>query len=103
MEITLSENIRKFRKERRLTQEQLAEVMGVTTGAVHKWESGLSVPDISLIVELADFFDKLTLEVPVISSGQFEDLRESVNPERLKNHPIMMKENIIWLVRLSRI
>ena len=33
MEITLSENIRKFRKERRLTQEQLAEVMGVTTGA----------------------------------------------------------------------
>jgi len=57
MEITLSDNIRKFRKERRLTQEQLAEVMGVTTGAVHKWESGLSVPDISLIVELADFFD----------------------------------------------
>ncbi len=57
MEITLSENIRKFRKEHRLTQEQLAEVMGVTTGAVHKWESGLSVPDISLIVELADFFN----------------------------------------------
>ena len=57
MEITLSENIRKFRKERRLTQEQLAEVMGVTTGAVHKWESGLSVPDITLIVELADFFN----------------------------------------------
>ena len=57
MEITLSDNIRKFRKERRLTQEQLAEVMGVTTGAVHKWESGISVPDISLIVELADFFN----------------------------------------------
>ncbi len=57
MEITLSDNIRKFRKEHRLTQEQLAEVMGVTTGAVHKWESGLSVPDISLIVELADFFN----------------------------------------------
>ena len=57
MEISLSDNIRKFRKERRLTQEQLAEVMGVTTGAVHKWESGLSIPDISLIVELADFFN----------------------------------------------
>jgi len=57
MEITLSDNIRKFRKERRLTQEQLAEVLGVTTGAVHKWEAGMSVPDISLIVELADFFD----------------------------------------------
>ena len=57
MDITLSENIRKFRKNKRLTQEQLAEVLGVTTGAVHKWEAGISVPDISLIVEMADFFD----------------------------------------------
>ncbi|MBO4509876.1 MAG: helix-turn-helix domain-containing protein [Lachnospiraceae bacterium] len=57
MDIKLSENIRKFRKERRLTQEQLAEVLGVTTGAVHKWESGMSIPDISLIMEMADFFD----------------------------------------------
>ena len=56
MDIKLAENIKKFRKERRLTQEQLAEVLGVTTGAVHKWESGLSVPDLSLIVEMADFF-----------------------------------------------
>ena len=57
MDIKLAENIRKFRKERRLTQEQLAEVLGVTTGAVYKWESGMSVPDISLIMEMADFFN----------------------------------------------
>lgn len=57
MKIDLAENVRRFRKERRLTQEQLAEVLGVTAGAVYKWESGLSVPDISLIVEMADFFD----------------------------------------------
>ncbi len=57
MEIVLAENIKKYRKERRLTQEQLAEVLGVTAGAVYKWESGLSVPELGLIVELADFFD----------------------------------------------
>ncbi len=57
MNITLSENIRRYRKERRLTQEQLAEVFGITVGAVSKWESGASVPDITLIVEMADFFD----------------------------------------------
>ena len=39
----LSENIRKFRKERGLTQEQLAEVLGVTVGAVYKWEAGDSL------------------------------------------------------------
>ena len=33
----LAENIRVLRKERSLTQEQLAEVLGVTTGAVYKW------------------------------------------------------------------
>ena len=57
MQLTLSENILSFRKQRRLTQEQLAEVLGVTPGAVHKWESGLSVPELPMIVELADFFD----------------------------------------------
>ena len=57
MKLTLAENIRSFRKQRRLTQERLAEVLGVTTGAVYKWESGQSVPELELIVEMADFFD----------------------------------------------
>lgn len=41
MTLKLSDNIRSFRKERSLTQEQLAEVLGVTTGAVYKWEAGV--------------------------------------------------------------
>ena len=57
MEMKLAENIRTLRKERALTQEQLAEVLRVTAGAVYKWEAGLSVPDIGLILEMADFFD----------------------------------------------
>ena len=57
MEIRLPENIRRCRKERSLTQEQLAETLGVTTGAVYKWEAGLSVPELAMIMELADFFD----------------------------------------------
>lgn len=57
MEMRLAENIRALRKERALTQEQLAEVLGVTVGAVYKWEAKLSVPELPLIVEMADFFD----------------------------------------------
>lgn len=53
----LSRNIRSLRKERKLTQEQLAEALNVTAGAVYKWEAGLSVPELDLIVEMADFFD----------------------------------------------
>ena len=40
MTIQLAQNIRTFRKQRALTQEQLAEVLGVTVGAVYKWEAG---------------------------------------------------------------
>ena len=57
MKLTLAENIRTFRKERRLTQDQLAEALGVTVGSVYKWESGQSIPELNMMVEIADFFD----------------------------------------------
>ncbi|MCM1261424.1 MAG: helix-turn-helix domain-containing protein [Butyrivibrio sp.] len=57
MNIKLSGNIREYRKARSLTQQKLADALGVTVGAVYKWEAALSMPDISLLIELADFFD----------------------------------------------
>lgn len=60
MRIKLSENIKKFRKERKMTQEQLAEAMGVSVGAVYKWESNQSTPEINLILEMADLFHTST-------------------------------------------
>ncbi len=57
MEIYLADNIKKLRKEHSLTQEQLAEALGVTVGAVYKWESKQSMPEIKLLVEIADFFE----------------------------------------------
>ena len=57
MNNSLAVNIKAMRKAKGLTQEQLADVFGVTVGAVHKWEAGLSTPDLSLILEMADFFD----------------------------------------------
>lgn len=80
MELSLAQNIRTFRKQRRLTQEQLAEVLGVTTGAVYKWESGLSVPELNLIVEMADFFDT---SVDVLLGYQMKDNRLTATIQRL--------------------
>ncbi len=57
MKLTLAENIRAYRKERHLTQEQFAEALGVSVGSVYKWESGQSVPELGMLVEIADFFD----------------------------------------------
>lgn len=58
MDFKLGENIKAFRRLRGMTQEQLAEAMGVTVGSVSKWESGQSVPELQLIVALADFFEQ---------------------------------------------
>lgn len=57
MEHTLCGNLRALRKQQGLTQEQLAEAVGVTAGAVSKWEKGQSAPELGLLMELADFFD----------------------------------------------
>lgn len=58
MEVRLSQNMKANRKRLGLTQEQLAEAMGVSVGTVSKWESAVSTPDIEMIVELADFFQE---------------------------------------------
>ncbi len=57
MEICLADNIKNLRKEHSLTQEQLAEALRVTVGAVYKWESKQSMPEIKLLVEIAEFFE----------------------------------------------
>ena len=52
----LAENIVTFRKNRGLTQAQLAEALNMTSAAVSKWETGTAVPDLDTLIALADFF-----------------------------------------------
>lgn len=56
MKLTISEQIQYYRKNLGLTQEQLAERLGVTNQAVSKWETEQSYPDIQLLPELAELF-----------------------------------------------
>ena len=49
--------LRELRKEKQLTQEQLAERFGVTNRSVSRWETGSNMPDLSILAELADFYD----------------------------------------------
>ena len=73
----ICENIRILRKKRQLTQEALAELAGVTRQTIAKWESGESVPDLSLAGQLAAALD-VTLDELV------EAPREELEDESLK-------------------
>ena len=53
---TIGERIKHHRKRLGMTQEQLAERMGVTPQAVSKWETNQSCPDISALPQLAELF-----------------------------------------------
>ena len=55
--MNIGKQIKKLRCERDLTQEQFAEVMNVSTSAVSQWESDKTVPDISTILSIANYFD----------------------------------------------
>jgi len=55
--MNLNKTISALRAERGMTQEKLAELVGVSTAAVSKWECGNSYPDITLLPKLAEIFD----------------------------------------------
>lgn len=56
MNIKLADNLQLLRKQKRLTQEELAEIFGVTSQSISKWELGINCPDITMLPKLADFY-----------------------------------------------
>ena len=63
MEIKLGEKIKSLRKQKNISQEVLAQVLGVTFQAVSKWETGAALPDVALIPAIAGFFEVSTDEL----------------------------------------
>ena len=70
MEMTLGKRIAILRKEKELTQEDLAQKLNVSAQAVSKWENDLTCPDISLLPELAQI---LSVSVDELLSGKQEN------------------------------
>ena len=81
MQLKLSENIKKYRKNMDLTQEGLADALGVTVGAVSKWENGNNVPDVMTMMELADFYNISMDELLGfdLSSKKIDDMCEKID------------------------
>ena len=66
--IKIGKFLQELRKEKELTQEQLAERTGVARRTVSRWETGANMPDLDILIELSDFYEV--------------DLREILNGER---------------------
>lgn len=69
-ELRCGEQLAFLRRENQITQEQLAQAMGVTNQAVSKWESGQSYPDITLLPRLAAYFQVTVDELLGVAKHQ---------------------------------
>ena len=56
-QIRIGAFLKELRKEHELSQEQLADRFNVSSRSVSRWENGNTMPDISIMIELADFYD----------------------------------------------
>ena len=54
--MNIGNNIAALRKEKGITQEELANILGVSAQAVSKWENNSSCPDVALLTDIADYF-----------------------------------------------
>lgn len=59
--------LRELRKEKGLTQEQLAEILHVSGRTVSRWETGTNMPDLSILIQIAEFYE---VEVKEILDGE---------------------------------
>lgn len=96
--LKLGENLKKFRLKRELTQEQLADILGVSPQAVSRWENGTTYPDITLLPTIACYFEITLDELMGMdnfkSEGQLKELLAKIDENGSNG---LIYENILLL------
>lgn len=99
-QIKIGTFLKMLRKEKNLTQEQLAEQLGVSNRTVSRWETGSNMPDISLLTEIAEFYD---VGIPELINGErkSEDMREEDKEiaETMSDYATAEKEKLVKSIR----
>ena len=92
--------LKELRKEKGITQEQLAEKLGVSGRTISRWETGNNMPDISLLVEIAEYFD---VSIPEIIKGErkSEEMKEEAKEvaETMSDYAKAEKEQLVKSIR----
>ena len=99
-QIKIGTFLKLLRKEKNLTQEQLAEQLGVSNRTVSRWENGNKMPDISLLSEIAEFYD---VSIPELIYGErkSENMREEAKEvaETMSDYAKAEKETLVKSIR----
>lgn len=75
--------LKTLRKEKNITQENLAETLNVFTRTISRWETGRNMPDISLLVELSEFYQVSIAEI-IDGERKSEDMGQETKSTAVK-------------------
>ncbi len=99
-QIKIGAFLKELRKEKGITQEQLAEELLVSARTISRWETGNNMPDIGLLVDIAEFFD---VSIPEIIKGErkSEIMNEEVKEvaETMSDYAKAEKERLVISIR----
>lgn len=92
--------MKELRKEKGITQEQLAEQLNVSSRTVSRWETGSNMPDISLLVEISEFYHVSILEI-INGERKSENMNEEVKnvAAGLSDYASLEKETLLKNIR----
>lgn len=90
----LKDNLRTLRKQKGMSQEILAQQLNVVRQTVSKWEKGLSVPDVDMLIRIADLFDTSVSELLGKEIEQKENVSDIAVQLALLNEQLAQKAKI---------
>ena len=103
-QIQIGAFLKELRRKKGITQEDLAEKLGVSGRTISRWETGSNMPDISLLVEIAEFFD---VSIPEIIKGErkSENMQEEVKEvaKTMSDYASAEKEKLLKSIRYMSI
>ena len=74
----IGKRIKEYRKKKDITQEKLAEYLNISSQAVSKWETGVAIPDISMLIPLSRLLNVSTDELLGIESDEKDEKQEQL-------------------------
>lgn len=92
--------LKELRNEKGLTQEQLAEILGVSNRSISRWENGVNMPDLDMLIQIAKYYD---VGVEEILNGErtTEDMDKKTEETLLKVADYTNNERMVFSKRLS--
>ena len=99
-DVSVGKNIAELRKNKGVTQEQLAKAINISFQAVSKWENGVSVPDTLVLPRIADYFN---VSIDYLIYGEhiiYDNIYETVFDKVMEGKPQMSIESYEEALRI---